>query len=337
MYSSQFTQYILGLVFLVTSSFALSNTEFTYNLSYRGDTGEAVLFLNGCQGACPSELVIPDEIDGYPVNNIEMYAFSSMGLESVILPQSLTYIGDGAFSYNSLTDISFPDNITYINNHAFENNELTNLTIPESVISIGGGAFANNNLTNITMAGVKNIGYESFLGNQISTINLPINLESIHHRAFKGNLISNIVFPESINFLGKNSFSDNPITGVKFLGERPSLYLGYEMIHEASFYETQLEIVTYCQVEGWETVSIEGVTPQLDASCSNTNEENEPITYSVFDIDQNGSFDALTDGLILLRYAFGLTGDNLINGVISPDANRTSAADIEAYIESHMP
>jgi hypothetical protein len=56
-----------------------------------------------------------------------------------------------------------------------------------------------------------------------------------------------------------------------------------------------------------------------------------------FDIDQNGSFDALTDGLILLRYAFGLTGDNLINGVISPDANRTSAADIEAYIESHMP
>jgi hypothetical protein len=59
--------------------------------------------------------------------------------------------------------------------------------------------------------------------------------------------------------------------------------------------------------------------------------------FSVFDIDQNGSFDALTDGLILLRYAFGLRGETLIENVISPNAYRTSAADIEAYIESHMP
>jgi hypothetical protein len=55
------------------------------------------------------------------------------------------------------------------------------------------------------------------------------------------------------------------------------------------------------------------------------------------DIDGNGAVDALTDGLLLLRYAFEGRGDSLINNVISPDANRTSAADIEAYIESHMP
>jgi hypothetical protein len=59
--------------------------------------------------------------------------------------------------------------------------------------------------------------------------------------------------------------------------------------------------------------------------------------FSVFDIDQNGSFEALTDALILLRYAFGLRGDNLINGAIATDANRTSAEDIEAHIQSHLP
>ena len=59
--------------------------------------------------------------------------------------------------------------------------------------------------------------------------------------------------------------------------------------------------------------------------------------YQYADIDNDGSVDALTDGLILLRYAFGLRGDSLIDGVIIPNAGRTSAADIETYIESHMP
>jgi hypothetical protein len=57
----------------------------------------------------------------------------------------------------------------------------------------------------------------------------------------------------------------------------------------------------------------------------------------IADIDSNGSLDALTDALILLRYTFGLRGDNLIDGAIAYDATRTSAADIEAYIELHMP
>ena len=52
------------------------------------------------------------------------------------------------------------------------------------------------------------------------------------------------------------------------------------------------------------------------------------------DIDNNGSVDALTDGLIILRYLFGLTGDTLITGVVATDAQRVSAADIESYIET---
>ena len=58
---------------------------------------------------------------------------------------------------------------------------------------------------------------------------------------------------------------------------------------------------------------------------------------SIADIDNNGSLDALTDALILLRYTFGLRGDNLIDGAIASDSTRTSAEDIEAYIESHIP
>jgi hypothetical protein len=59
--------------------------------------------------------------------------------------------------------------------------------------------------------------------------------------------------------------------------------------------------------------------------------------YSIADIDGNGVVDALTDGLLLLRYLFGLRGDMLVNGAVSPDASRSTVADIEGYIESCMP
>ena len=55
------------------------------------------------------------------------------------------------------------------------------------------------------------------------------------------------------------------------------------------------------------------------------------------DIDGNGQIDALTDGLLTLRYLFGLEGDTLINGVIAADATRTSAEEIESHLKNLMP
>ncbi|MDA9583745.1 hypothetical protein N9R70_04790, partial [Porticoccaceae bacterium] len=55
------------------------------------------------------------------------------------------------------------------------------------------------------------------------------------------------------------------------------------------------------------------------------------------DIDGNGDIDALTDGLLTLRYLFGLQGDTLINGVVADDATRTTAEEIEAHLDTLMP
>ncbi|MDA8599303.1 hypothetical protein N9L44_10500, partial [Porticoccaceae bacterium] len=52
------------------------------------------------------------------------------------------------------------------------------------------------------------------------------------------------------------------------------------------------------------------------------------------DIDGNGDIDALTDGLLTLRYLFGLEGDTLINGVV---ATRTTSEEIEAHLETLTP
>jgi hypothetical protein len=66
----------------------------------------------------------------------------------------------------------------------------------------------------------------------------------------------------------------------------------------------------------------------LDAS--KTNEQ-------LLDIDGNNEVDALTDGLLILRYVFGLRGSVLIAGVVAQDATRASAEDIETYLGALIP
>ncbi len=55
---------------------------------------------------------------------------------------------------------------------------------------------------------------------------------------------------------------------------------------------------------------------------------------SVFDIDGNGQSEALSDGLLLLRYLFGFNGTSLTNGAVGTNASRSSATQIIDYIEN---
>ena len=55
------------------------------------------------------------------------------------------------------------------------------------------------------------------------------------------------------------------------------------------------------------------------------------------DIDNNGETDALSDGLIILRYLFGINSSSLIDGVLSPDGTRTNLNDILTYFDTLIP
>ena len=55
------------------------------------------------------------------------------------------------------------------------------------------------------------------------------------------------------------------------------------------------------------------------------------------DIDGDGAAEALTDGLLLIRFLFGFRDDTLIAGAVSSDCTRCTAAEIEAYCEMLMP
>ena len=52
------------------------------------------------------------------------------------------------------------------------------------------------------------------------------------------------------------------------------------------------------------------------------------------DIDGNGSVDALTDGLLILRELFSLSSSSLVTGVLGNDASRTTSSSIINYIST---
>ncbi len=58
---------------------------------------------------------------------------------------------------------------------------------------------------------------------------------------------------------------------------------------------------------------------------------------NIADIDNDGEVEALTDGLILLRYLFGLKGEMLTNHALGANANRNSYQTIKAYLDSYLP
>ena len=52
---------------------------------------------------------------------------------------------------------------------------------------------------------------------------------------------------------------------------------------------------------------------------------------------ESNEFKALTDGLLLIRYLFGFSGDSLVSGAIGSDAKRDTAEAVEAYIKERVP
>ena len=122
-------------------------------------------------------------------NVIGDYMFSDCKLFSVILPRSITTIGDSAFEncYN-LTSISIPDNITNIGHYTFENCiNLTAIELPSEIEEIGHQLFYRcNSLSSLNIpSNIKTINMQAFFGcSKLTELTLPASLETIEEGAF---------------------------------------------------------------------------------------------------------------------------------------------------------
>lgn len=198
------------------------------------------------------------------VTYIGRYAFNGCtSLQRVSLSSGLQEIGDIAFSRcTSLQRITLPDNLQIIGDSAFSNTGITNITIPASVTYVGVGAFAycsslksinvssrnsrwcsvdgvlftkpmgtlwsypiGNARTSYTVPdGVSSIMMQAFERSRLSSITLPVSLESISSDAFTGcyNLKS-IVIPANVKTINNMAFDNCSGLSVYFRGNAPTV------------------------------------------------------------------------------------------------------------------
>ena len=132
-------------------------------------------------------------------------ASDGLGITSVIIPNTVKIIGEGAFRHNNLTSVEIPDTVISIGDYAFYFNKLTSVTIPNSVISIGNSAFYGNKLTSVTIPNsVTSIGNSAFCDNNLTSVTIPNNVTSIGTSAFRKDGSSNPNLTKIINKTGKS-------------------------------------------------------------------------------------------------------------------------------------
>lgn len=139
--------------------------------------------------------------------------FESLEIKSVIIPSTVTNIGDSSFyGCTNLTSITIPNNVTNIGAYAFHDCiNLASVVIPDSVTTIGDRAFKNcKSLESITLPDkIHNIGVHTFWGcTSLKSIKFPAKLSTIGIYAFNEcyNLKS-ITLPEELYCIESGAFT----------------------------------------------------------------------------------------------------------------------------------
>ena len=145
-------------------------------------------------------------------NNAFSWCFYS--LKSIIIPDSVTSIGDYAFSEcNSLKSINIPDSVTRIGYSAFKScGCLTSINIPPSLTTIENGTFLGcHSLRNINIPDtITRIGRSAFEDcNSLTSINIPPSLTTIEDGTFLCcHSLRNINIPDTVTSIEDYAFSE---------------------------------------------------------------------------------------------------------------------------------
>jgi len=157
-------------------------------------------------------------------------------LKKIDLPDSLTFISNGAFSdsalmENGLSPLKYADNwlIGYNTNHTDD----SEVTVKKGTVGIASNALYKHQMETLNLPdSLKyiNSGAISYTSN-LKTVTLPQGLERIESDAFKLSGLSEITIPESVEYIGDAAFYQEPWNSnfekITILNPNCEIYDGY--------------------------------------------------------------------------------------------------------------
>lgn len=197
--------------------------DYTINIDENGQ----YYSVTGIGSCTDTKIIIPAIVSGFQVKAIAEGAFEACNnITEIVIPNTITTVGDFAFSCSDLASVIFGENsqLTSIGECAFENCNITSISIPSSVTSIGDFAFYSCfSLTSI-IVDTDNSNYMSIDGNlytkdgrtliqyatgkKETSLNIPSGVTSISESAFSycANLTS-ITFGENSQLTSISSYA----------------------------------------------------------------------------------------------------------------------------------
>ena len=177
------------------------------------------------------DLIIPESVEyngiTYMVTVIDEEVFSYCAISSVIVPNSVTTIGNMAFSdISALLDFSLPNSVTNMGDYVFDGtthimNDVYNdkifayhprydqlpYEIPEGIEEIATGAFYGCSLINVDIPNsVRRIGKGAFKYSDLVSAIIPAGVTTIEEDAFSYSRIQTITLPNSVTNIKQAAF-----------------------------------------------------------------------------------------------------------------------------------
>ena len=178
---------------------------------------------------------IPSITIPYGVTRIGEYALQACSsLSNLVIPESVSTIGQGAFRFLTITSIEIPESVSNLGGHAFYGcQKLKTVSIPESVTRLDEFTFSGcTSLTQVMIPeSVSFIGAQVFSEcSSLSSVKIPNSVTSLGARVFLGcsNLMSvtisecltampeetfkncssllSVTIPESVQYMGNSVF-----------------------------------------------------------------------------------------------------------------------------------
>ena len=156
-----------------------------------------------------TRVVIQDGVTSVGAKSFKNYT----NLKTVVLPASITKIGQDSFYGSGITSITLPANLTTIEPQAFYKCSSLNgtISVPVGVVSIPSYTFAATSISSIEFNGaVTEIGVNAFMEcSSLTSITLPDTVTTIAPGAFSNCIqLESCVFPENPQFtkISKETF-----------------------------------------------------------------------------------------------------------------------------------